>query len=159
MAIPTNGAATDDTQIQIDWTALSGPTDNGGSTVLTYNLQWDQGTNGVTWYNLIGSSSDSLATTYTKTSAVSSGTSYQFRVRARNIWGYGNFSPVLTVLAADIPDTVATATTSYDSTTGDVIISWVAPNNKGSSITSYLIEIQDKAATSWTPDTTYCDGS
>ena len=50
----------------------SAPSD-GGSPILTYNLQWDRGTQGVTWYNLLGSSTDSLMTYYIVTTGVTQG--------------------------------------------------------------------------------------
>ena len=158
MAIPTKNAGTSDTQVVVDWTAVSTSPGNGGSTVLTYNLQWDAGTSGATWTNLLGSSSDSLLTSYTKTTDITSGTTYQFRVRAKNVWGYGDWSSVLSVLAATVPDQPDAATTSYDGTTGDVIISWTAPAARGSTISAYLIEIQDKTASTWTASAS-CDGS
>jgi hypothetical protein len=50
-------------------------------------------------------------------------------------------------------------TTSYDSVTGGVKISWTAPNSNYDSITSYKIEILDSTDTVWNTETTYCDGS
>ena len=40
---PTRNSATGESAIVIDWTALVSP-ENGGSAVISYNLQWDQGT-------------------------------------------------------------------------------------------------------------------
>jgi hypothetical protein len=41
------------------------------------------------------------STSYTISSGVIAGTSYKFKVRAYNKWGYGSFStPDLTILAA-----------------------------------------------------------
>lgn len=45
MASPAKGSSTSESQIQVTWTALSTALTTGGSTVLSYNLQWDSGTN------------------------------------------------------------------------------------------------------------------
>ena len=84
---------------------------NGDSQIITYNMQWDRGTNGETWFNLIGSSTDSLTTSYIVTNGVVAGDFYQFRVRAKNKWGWGNFSPVFTIQASTIPDKMLPPTT------------------------------------------------
>lgn len=52
-----------------------------------------------------------------------------------------------------------TVSTSIDSATGGVKISWSAPYNNGDTINTYLIEISDALTVSWIPQTTYCDGS
>lgn len=62
MAPVTEGADTLENQIEIDWVALT-DTDTGGATITSYNLQWDKGTNGATWYNIIGFSPASLQLT------------------------------------------------------------------------------------------------
>lgn len=49
-------------------------------------------------------------------------------------------------------------TTTYDSITGGVKISWVAPNSNTESITKYLIEIYSKTNVA-SEDLTNCDGS
>jgi hypothetical protein len=46
MATPTRGSATSASQIQILWTALTTATETGSSTILSYNLYWDNGLGG-----------------------------------------------------------------------------------------------------------------
>jgi len=50
--------------------------DNGDSTILSYSLEWDEGTNGVSWTVLVGLSTASTATTYTLSSGVTTGDEY-----------------------------------------------------------------------------------
>lgn len=69
--------------------------ETGGTTIISYNVQWDSGSNGAFWSNLAGFSSNYLATSYTATSAIIAGTTYRIRIRAKNYWGYGPFSNVL----------------------------------------------------------------
>jgi hypothetical protein len=54
---------------------------------------------------------------------------------------------------------MATVVTSIDSSTGGVKISWSAPHDGSSAIDSYLIEIANKAGTTWTANTANCDGA
>lgn len=54
---------------------------------------------------------------------------------------------------------MTSVTTSIDSTTGGVLISWAKPSTGGLSIDSYNIEILDSTGTTWTNDTSDCDGS
>jgi Fibronectin type III domain len=81
MATPTKDSSSSSTQLVVDWTALTSP-DNGDSTITSYNLKWDAGTSGVTWTTLIGYSPSSTALTYSVTSGLTVGSSYQFKVRA-----------------------------------------------------------------------------
>lgn len=52
MTSPTRLSTSTDTRFELSWTALSAPPatpSNGGSTILSYFLEWDSGTNGATW--------------------------------------------------------------------------------------------------------------
>lgn len=86
---PTNGIASDDDTIQVNWNALSEP-DDGYSTILTYKLIWNAG-------NVDGSNNpvdptitltNSNVLTYTVT-GLTAGTEYLFQVQASNIYGFG----------------------------------------------------------------------
>jgi len=66
-------------------------------------LQWDEGSLGVSWADLAGFSTASTASTFTVTTGITSGSDYQFRVRAKNIHGWGEFSSILTIQAAGTP--------------------------------------------------------
>lgn len=48
-------------QVSVQWSALIAP-NNGGSSITSYNLYWDQGTS--TWASLVGESSGYTGTTY-----------------------------------------------------------------------------------------------
>lgn len=73
MILPTKGVTSSDTQIEVDWTAYASAPQNGGSTVTSYNLQWDSGTSGVTYTDIIGYSPASTALTYTISSGLTVG--------------------------------------------------------------------------------------
>ncbi len=88
------------------WTPPSTDVTRGGATITNYNVQWDAGTGGLDWYHLLGQSSDSLDETLETTSAVTGGVWYQVRVRAANVYGFGEYSTSLSIEAAQEPDQV-----------------------------------------------------
>lgn len=111
----------------------------------------------MTWTDLVGASPYSTDESLV-ISGTTGGTTYQFRVRARNIYGWGDWSDAHSVKAADTPDQMAALTTSVDATTGDVKIEWSEPHDGSQTITSYSVQIQKKDL-SWYTDTDNCDGS
>lgn len=92
---PVRATGTNEGEIVLGWDALVAPS-NGGSTVTSYNLQWDQGS-GTFGVDLTGVSTNYLLTTYTHDAAIVAGGSYGFRYRAANKFGWGEFSPVVTI--------------------------------------------------------------
>jgi len=73
-------------------------------------------------------------------SNVYAGDFYQMRVRAKNVWGWGQFSTILTIKAATRPAKMATKpVTSVDPVTGGVLIEWTAPFSNSQSISQYKI--------------------
>ena len=71
------------------------PVFNGGSPVLDYNIWYSSSTNSV--YISLVSGLTSLS--YTATSLIP-GTTYNFEVKARNIYGFGSYSNIATILAS-----------------------------------------------------------
>lgn len=122
---------------------------DGYSTILSYHLQWDAGSNGATFTDLIGNSIDSLALTYTVSSSVVAGTLYQFRVRAKNYWGWGPYSNAVSIKASSSPTQMNAVTTTIDSTTGGLKIVWDPATSNSESVTAYKIEIVDRTDTTW----------
>ncbi|CDW74138.1 pa14 multi-domain protein [Stylonychia lemnae] len=162
MLLPFRGSQTSTNQIQVSWSSLSARrlASSGGSPVISYNLQWDAGTNGASWYDLVGLQPAYLSTSYLVTTGIVSGQSYEFRVRAKNIFGWGSFSDQITLKASTVPAQVATVTTSVDSLTGGLKISWTAPFANGEAIDSYVIEIAGSTAQTlpWKRDLVNCPG-
>ena len=157
MLSPTRGVLTGPTQLDVHWSSLA-LIDAGGSAVLSYDLQYDNATAASTWLDVIGLSPNSLLTSVIVSSGVVPGAQYAFRVRARNIFGWGPFSAVTYIQAACAPAAPLSAVTSIDPATGGVVITWTAPNNDGSVISAYLIEIANVAGTAWSSVST-CNGS
>jgi len=93
------GVDTSPSQIEVKWDLLDEDLENGGSEILSYNLQWDEG-NGLVNVNLVGWSTPYLHPYFIVTSGVTAGGFYKFQYRARNIYGWGPFSDVVTIKAA-----------------------------------------------------------
>jgi hypothetical protein len=87
--------ATTITQISLIWPPLTTGVEIGDSTILSYNLQWDAGSGGATeadWIDLVGSPANQVLTSFVVTSGIVGGQWFKFRVRAKNIYGFGLFS-------------------------------------------------------------------
>jgi hypothetical protein len=84
------------------------------------------------------------------------GTTYTFKVSARNAYGMSLYSTELEVLAAQTPSKLSAPTTIVNG--NDVDFVWTEPSDGGSEITSYTILIQ-KDDGNFITETTYCDGT
>ena len=94
-------------------------------------------------------------TSYTQT-GLAAGSTYRFKVRARNVIGYSVNSSVFSIVAATIPKSQGAPTTSIIDEY-QISISWDLPTDKGGlDITSYKVEIQTATST-YAQDPTDCD--
>lgn len=98
---------------------------------------------------------NNLGTNYTAT-GLTTGNTYVFKVQARNSYGLSLFSNEVTILVATTPSKPSTPMTSVSA--NQAVITWVAPSENGSPITSYSIYVKTKAGT-YSQELTYCDGS
>jgi hypothetical protein len=89
----------------------------------------------------VGYESDSLSLEYIATESIIPSHTYQFRIRAQNKWGWGDWSSIVSVKASTWPEVVAEPSTAIDESNGNVVVTWQAPDPRGSDITSYVIEI------------------
>jgi hypothetical protein len=160
MATPTEGPLTSETGIEVRWAALTTPTETGGATIRSYNLQWHAGgaDPDAVWTDLAGYIADYPGTSYVVTGGIVGGATYSFRVRARNIWGWGATSPEVALVASAVPGQVPVPTTSIDEATGGLAVSWGAPDPHGSAVTQYKVEVRDKVGAQWAT-TSSCDGA
>lgn len=97
----SDAEVTDDSQIKVDITPLLS-TENGGSTILSYSIEMDNGKGG-DFTPLIGYDSNSLETTYTIRYGIETGVMYRFRYAAKNVAGWSGYSPVTYIRAAAKP--------------------------------------------------------
>lgn len=135
------------TQMFTNWTA---PSDDGGSAVTGYVLQYRRSTtSSYTTYGTVGNVLE-----YT-ISGLTNGYTYYFRVAAVNSVGTGSYSTEsASVVVGQVPAAVGTPTlsagyaTSLTDTT--LTLSWTAPNSYGSRITDYLIQYGTSSSGPWT---------
>lgn len=97
-----------------------------------------------------------MTTTYTATS-LTAGTTYKFKVQARNAFGLSEYSQEILILAAQIPDQPVEPTTSISGP--NVVIAWTPPESNGSPIYSYIIQIRTVDEVTFATDSTDCDGN
>lgn len=133
--------------------------DDGGSPIISYELQMDGGYGGE-FLSLVGASPYSMATHFTVTENVLKGRYHRLRYRAKNAVGWGAFSAEATVLAADRPSRPEPPTfSSYSAGTLTVTIGESADNG-GTAITAMELwrDAGDDFSSSFTQVTGY-DGS
>ena len=75
------------------------------------------------------------------------------------MYGYGEFSNTVTILAAQIPAQPDAPVTTFVAAEDNLVITWVAPDNGGSPITSYTILIRHSDGSSFLTQLDHCDGS
>ena len=119
--------------------------------MIDYRISYRLGSNSYTTL-----ASGITLTSYSATSLTPDGI-YTFRVESRTLVGYSGFSIELAVRAAARPSMPSSPTTSLISNT-NVVITWVAPFNGGSQITSYRITIRQNDLT-YTTELASCNGS
>lgn len=151
-------SGTSDLQLSVSFPVTDSHPDNGGSSVTSIALYWDEGNGDGVFTALVGESSDSLLDTFTVTSGVTRSAQYVFKHRAANIFGWGDYSTAVTITAATKPDPMDTVVTTITSDS-KVRISFVAPDNRGDTIASYQILILSSDLATYLEDTTDCDGS
>lgn len=84
------------------------------------------------------------------------GVNYKFKVRASNIYGYGDFSSEFIVEASDMPGKPPIPTVNLVAT--NIAISWQAPASHFAVIDSYEILFK-KVDDTFVEELNYCDGS
>ena len=88
---------------------------------------------------------------------MTSGTTYEFKIEARNEYGYSAYSNTLTELAAYIPEIPVSVTTEMDGS--QVKVLWTLPSANGSPITAYKIFVQEIDTGTFTQESTDCVGT
>lgn len=92
------------------------------------------------WYNKIGYDNLSLQTQYTFD--LQKGFTYELRYRVYNMYGWSDFSPITTFIAADIPsEPLAPTLVSVDSTQITIELDMLTIDNGGLPLTEYVLEI------------------
>lgn len=117
-------------------TAMILSNQTGGSQIISYSLEWDEGSSGIYFVPIVGYLNNNTNLTYVFTQ-LTKGNSYQFKYRVRNIYGWSAYSDELEQIAARIPDTPLAPQTQNTQTS--VTIMWIAPYNGGTIITNFVV--------------------
>lgn len=151
MLAPSKGAESTATSLQILWLPLVSQTETGNSQILAYELRWDanSGTTNIRLY-------EGLTLDYTVES-LQAGLDYKFKVRALNIYGFGDYSSTVTLRPDSAPAMMSSVSTSLSYPT--VTIAFSEPFNNGAQITSYQVQIYSYTETQFVEDVSVCDGS
>jgi hypothetical protein len=72
------GLETNEVQVHVEWQSQTSHTETQGSPITSYHLLWDEGSNGLTWTDVIGLGSNNLQTEYIITNKVQPGQFYNF---------------------------------------------------------------------------------
>ena len=135
------------TSLGLTWTQGAS---NGGAVVIDYRVSISSNSGS---YQVLASGVTS--TSYTATS-LNSGTTYSFKIEARNSYGFSALSNTLSLYCGYIPATPTAPTTSVSGNMA--VITWSAPAANGATITSYQIYIQVHGTTSYVLQSE-CDGT
>lgn len=126
-------------QLRITYT---GVTNNGGSPVISYSLEVDDGLGG-DFVTLYGDIVETMTLSYTYTRNVIKGEIYRARYRVRNLVGWSGYSPVGYLIAASVPDAPPAPQFVSASSNSISIIVPRAIENGGSPVLSYELLIDD----------------
>ena len=134
-----NAVITAASVIGLTWTADY----NGGSPILDYKVYFDQGTN--TWTPFAFGITQ---TSFTAT-GLTAGTTYKFKVQARNIVGYSAISSEISVIAAAYPSSPTDLLNVPAITDASNIgLRWTATYSGGSAVIDYRVSY-DQATGVW----------
>ena len=99
----------------------------------------------------------SMSSQVTISDSVQSGQLYGFKYRAYNRQGWGEYSNVAYILAANAP---AQITPIYATLEGSSVrLNWVEPDNGSLEITSYAVEILHSDGVTFSEHLETCDGA
>jgi len=145
--------STTNTQTKVVWTALTGSARGGKNVAITnYEVFWDAATNGATWTAL------TLTTDlfYLKT-GLTGGVTYQFKVRAYNKYGMGDYTASVSIQTSQPPEKPAAPVVEIVG--GYVKISWTEPVDNFRPILGHGYKVLiATAAGDFVERTALCDG-
>jgi hypothetical protein len=116
--------------ITIEWS--QGYSD-GGTAILDYRLSSDQSTDNYIYVD------EAISSTQFTVTGLTAGSTYKFKIEARNVFGYSLESDVINILCATRPSPPVTPTTTV--VANKVIIDWNPPAENGLAIESYTIVV------------------
>ncbi|MYG93833.1 MAG: family 20 glycosylhydrolase, partial [Acidimicrobiia bacterium] len=127
-------------KVDLSWSV---PTNDGGSSVTGYKVQYRTKSGG----NWMAHSHSGTGITTTVTN-LTTGTTYEFQVRATNAKGDGAWSTTVEATPAEEPAAPVGLTATAGA--GEVVLSWSVPTNDGgNAITGYQVRYREEGAGGW----------
>lgn len=136
-------------RIGLTW---SPPEFSGGSPIIDYTVWYDDGRGDDTFEVR----QSGLQLSYTALSLVQ-GTTYKFKVKARNLYGFSEFSDAVSILAAQPPAVPSAPVTIWQP--DDVIVQWTAPDNGGKAISEYTVYLLQNDGSTYSVELSNCNGA
>jgi hypothetical protein len=124
--------------------------DDGGSPIIDYRILYSIGSGDYTVLRY-GINSNSFVAT-----GLNTGTTYKFKVQARNAQGYSDFSIDQEIQTADKPEKPAPPLTSFNPDA--ITVQWTEPTTNGAVISSYAILIRSNDQVTFYEELINCDG-
>ena len=138
-ASPTSLTAEgEDQMVELDWYE---PDSDGGSSITSYQYRYRQQSSSGSWGSWSSWSSTGSTDPWYDGTGLTNGTNYGFQVRAVNAIGSSSTSNTATAMPVEPPpsepDSPTGLSASAGTTSGEIDLSWTAPDDNGSSITGY----------------------
>jgi hypothetical protein len=108
---------------------------SGGSQILSYQIDYDHNTQESEWRELKGFSSNDHSLETIKDGLTIS-LEYRVRYRAKNIFGWSEYSDVTSIYTIMVPDVASTPVETTLIGT-NVVFNWIEPSARGTAITYY----------------------
>ncbi len=136
----TGAARSASQKVKVTW---STPGNNGNTAITKYNVYVY--TNSACTAQVSGSPFNAGTGTSYEVSGLTNGTTYYFKVAAVNAVGTGALSSALNAYPYTVPNAPAAPTVDGTGTSGELKVTWTAPDNGGSAITSYTVRLYSDA--------------
>ena len=126
-------------QVLLTWDL---PNSDGNSAITDYVVQFKVGSSYVPFVDGVSTARSALVT------GLTNGTTYLFRVAAKNAVGLSPFAVAVSAVPADVPGESSGLAVSLSGT--DAFIAWQAPiSNGGSAITDYVVSYKLRTSPTW----------
>jgi len=127
--------------------------ETGGAPIISYQMDSDMNTNNAEWSELKGFSANDLSLSTVKNGLLFN-SRYMVRYRAKNIYGWSEYSQITSIYTIMVPQVPQAVTSMLVGT--NVVFSWVQPDSRGSTILFYNIKVKSSAGV-FKLDEIYCN--
>lgn len=135
-------------QITLTWNA---PSNNGGSAITDYQVQYKSGASWIPFVDGVSASTGAVIV------GLTNGQAYDLRVAAVNVAGQGAWTNTITSTPRTVPGAVTSLTVSRSTGATSASLSFVAPGSiGGAALSDYAVEIKERSSSTWT---SYSDGT